>query len=510
MSLAELKIKPIWKTTFLATIITGFLTHMYAMTNNLLTYDSMWNLYSDQDMITSGRQFLKYACHISSDYDLPWLNGVLAILWIALTAVITVEALNVKSCMLAGIIGALLVTFPSVTSTFAYSFTIDGYMLAVLLAVLAFFLTDRFKYGFIFGILCLGLSLGIYQAYITVTIVLCIFSLLLAIIEIDSVKEIFVKAAKYVIMGVGGYAFYIVTLKIMLAVKKVEISGYQGTDNLLRNPLANIWEGLKTAPKTFFDFALYGNVLTTSTAMKIAVVLTVLIGAVSFVYLFVKAGRHKSVLRYVLTAILVLCLPFGSTLICILSPNMYYHLLLRYAWAFMLAFMIVLADRCLPLHGRAVKISKPAFLAVILAGSLLSFEFAVYANVAYFGLSERYERTYSICQRITDRLYAEEGYTAGDPVAILGGILDASEFPSTDITAADMIGYVGVSGDYAVNSTHSLAAFASHYLGITITTIDVGREIELGAYPEFLEMPRFPEDGCIRKIDGVWVVKVNG
>ena len=52
------KIKPAHRYAFFSAMIVGLLTHLFAMTNNLLTVDSMWNMYSDQDMITSGRQFL--------------------------------------------------------------------------------------------------------------------------------------------------------------------------------------------------------------------------------------------------------------------------------------------------------------------------------------------------------------------------------------------------------------------------------------------------------------------
>ena len=77
------QMKSQWKAAFSGTFLIGFLTYFYTMSHHFLTYDSMWNLYSAQDMITSGRQFLTYACRISSDYDLPALNGILAIFYLS-------------------------------------------------------------------------------------------------------------------------------------------------------------------------------------------------------------------------------------------------------------------------------------------------------------------------------------------------------------------------------------------------------------------------------------------
>ena len=151
------KVKPQWKWAFLACFITGIVTFGYSMTNHFLTYDSLWNLVSDQDMISSGRQFLTYACKISTDYDLPWLNGIFAIFYMALASVFVVEGLGIKSKYLAALSGMILVTFPSMASTFCYSYTIDGYMLAVLLVSMAFVLTDHKKWGFVGGIVLLGI-----------------------------------------------------------------------------------------------------------------------------------------------------------------------------------------------------------------------------------------------------------------------------------------------------------------------------------------------------------------
>ena len=201
------RIKAKWILAFIVCLIVGILTYGYIMANHFLTYDSMWNLYSDQDMITSGRQFLKSACSISSYYDLPWLNGVLAIIYLSISAIFLIEIFDVKSYFSVALISAVLVTFPSVISTFCYTYTVDGYMLAVLLAIVAFFLTDRKKWGFIFGIFLLGTSLGIYQAYLAFVMILCILKLLLEILEGKNNRLIYVKIGRYALMGIGGYLY---------------------------------------------------------------------------------------------------------------------------------------------------------------------------------------------------------------------------------------------------------------------------------------------------------------
>ena len=56
--------------TFLTAVIAGFLTHMRVFVRDIPNHDGMSSLHFDQNMITSGRWFLRVACGISSDYTL--------------------------------------------------------------------------------------------------------------------------------------------------------------------------------------------------------------------------------------------------------------------------------------------------------------------------------------------------------------------------------------------------------------------------------------------------------
>ena len=241
------KIKKEWIVSFSASFIIGILAYGYIMANHFLTYDSMWNLYSEQDMISSGRQFLTYACKISSDYDLPWLNGVLAIFYMALTTIFICDLFDIKNRLSIALISGLFVTFPSIISTFAYTYTIDGYMFALLIATISVWISKKYKYGFVLGIILLGVSLGIYQAYLSYVMVLCVLITLLSLLYEEKVLSILVQMGKYIIMGIGGYVFYFLTLKLMLSLKGQELSGYQGTDAINNFSLTVLPEGLKSA-----------------------------------------------------------------------------------------------------------------------------------------------------------------------------------------------------------------------------------------------------------------------
>ena len=505
------KVKKQWIVTFVASMCIGLLTYGYFLTNRFLTYDSMWNIYSRQDMISSGRQFLTYVCRISSDYDLPFLNGLLAIFYLALTAIVLVEIFRVKSNIGAVLLSGLLVTFPSVISTFCYTFTVDGYMLALLMVAVAFWLTDNRRFGCVAGAVLLGISLGVYQAYLAFLMVLCVLMLLLYLLEEGDLKKLLGKVGRYAVMGIGGYAFYVVSLNIMLSVKGVELSGYQGTDKINSFSLAQLPAGIQSAFWNFVNFARWENVLTTTDVMKLVFLLSLLVGAGMYAYLFWKKGCLKKPLTIILAVLLVAVLPFCATVINIMSPDTTHHLLMRGAWSLFFIFVVVVMERMAGyVTKREQKVKQVVSAVAMLCSVVLIFEFAKMAHIVSFNMQERYEKNYALTLRIVERLEQTEGYQHGMKVAILGGEPSEEIFPSTDITAGDLSGYFGAGGDYSLNSTEKFAAFMAHYMNVTIQTIEYQEEVKLTETVEFQEMEKFPNSECIRLIGDVWVVKLNG
>lgn len=502
------KIRPECKRAFLSTMIIGLLTHLFAMTNNLLTFDSMWNIYSDQDMITSGRQFLTYACSVGSYYDLPLINGILAIFYLAVAAALIVDIFNIEGKILPVLAGGLLVTFPSVASNFAYSYTIDGYMLAVLLAVLAYYFTNKYKLGFIGGIFCLGFSLGIYQAEFSFTILLCIFGLMLDILNGFKAKELLSKALKYVVMGIGGYALYIVSLNIMLNIKGTAISGYQGTDKLNSFSLSELPSGLKAAFDNFYYFVRYGGCFSATSVMKYSYLLFMILGIISFVYIFIKKKTYKAPHNIALLLVLWLCVPFGSCLITILSPDTYFHLLMRLPWVVIMLFFVALISMFN--KEAAIRFETVVSCSFVIFAFIFILQCSVASNIAYFNLNERYEKTYAMSIRLIDRIEQTEGYEAGMPISILGGFPDRNYYPETDITKNDLSGYFGVDGDYVCNSSGSYQTFMERYCNFTFPILDLNEEIALSETNQFKGMSNFPSKDSIQIIDDVLVIKFNG
>ena len=81
---------------FISALVMGLIAHLYKITNWLPNWDSLVFRYDAQNMLSMGRWFLPVVCSFSSFYDLSFLNGVIAIVFHALSAVWFCRILHVE------------------------------------------------------------------------------------------------------------------------------------------------------------------------------------------------------------------------------------------------------------------------------------------------------------------------------------------------------------------------------------------------------------------------------
>ena len=156
-------ILPEWKVCFFGALLVGFIAHFYKITNWLPNWDSLVFRYDSQNMIHLGRWFLPVVCSFSSFYDLPFLNGILAIVFHALGAVCILRILNIKKNTTAFLVGAIIVSFPTVTSVMMYNYVADGYSIAFFLSTLSAYYMTKEKPNYILSSILLVLSCGIIR-----------------------------------------------------------------------------------------------------------------------------------------------------------------------------------------------------------------------------------------------------------------------------------------------------------------------------------------------------------
>lgn len=500
------RIKKEWKLGFLTAFLSGLIIHMPALLSDIPNHDGLASMYFDQNMITSGRWFLMIACGASSFFTVPWVIGLLGLVCLGLTAVLLCELLEVKKTWAVAAVSGLLTAFPALASTFAYVFTMDGYMLALLLAVASVLFTRRRRLGFLPGAVCLAFSLGTYQGYLAFAMILAVFVILATFCreEKGSAGRCVREALRYLYMGVLGAALYYVILHVLLKIQGKELDTYQGISGMAGVEAGGLFRSLRAMYADFVGFTFKGNVLFQN---GFALTACVLLAASAAVAAFCLARRRKwwkNPEVFVIIIVALLVLPPITNVILLISPNVTYHLLMRYQWVLYLIGAVALAEKCDGGGSIAALAEWAAFVSAI----ALIFCYGLTDNIAYTNLQRRYEKTYAYCLRLLDRIEQTEGYYPGIPIAMVGVVGDV-QFPVTDITLPVTGGMIGLSGDVLLYTGENYRVFIQNYLGATLNILPAEAMSEMYFSEEYVAMDSFPGENSVRIIDGIMYIKTE-
>ncbi len=163
------------------TFLWGLIAHGFMFANNNLSWDSLVHIkesfYPYSWKASLGRIFVPiYEASIRGRVTIPWLIGILSLLYISIALLFISKIFNIQSAFSLFIIAGILTVNPTITSiTATYISDLDADMLAMLLSVIAVYCWQKLRKGYLYGAIPLMLSLGLYQSYISTTIVLIIF-----------------------------------------------------------------------------------------------------------------------------------------------------------------------------------------------------------------------------------------------------------------------------------------------------------------------------------------------
>ncbi len=497
------------KTAFLSTFFIGFFCHIFIFTNSMYNNDDIRYLYVTFDKPELGRWLQTYAAGISSYFSLPAVNGILALVYAGLAAMVLVRIFDLRNTLGVILISGMLITFPTVAAIYSYMFAADPFLLSCLLGTLAAYFVTRTdaRWGWLAGAACLCCSVGIYQAYLAFTLILMLLFFVLMLLQPQQYPDrtILTMAIRYVLMlGVGMGAYYI-GMTATLAAKHMELSSYQGIDNSSVPGLAEIKNRLLLVFQDFRTSLGPSQVLAFNPWMRAALAVSLIALLLFTAVLYWKHAVYKSLLRNAFLVFCALCVPLSLEVFYLISSGVNVHMLMRHAWCLLFAAVILFYEKAAPLCGvnRARLLEWVSFGAVLLA----VWNYILLSNIAYFNMNFRYEKTYALCIKIMDRLEQSEDYDKDRPIAFVGNYSKTYKMEAVTDLLEPMTGMKGarVFGD----SSRAYLPFFQNCLGEDITVVTPEEEEALKSTPEFQEMPRFPHDGCIRVINDVTVIKLN-
>lgn len=495
--------KPEHRFAFLSAFSIGLLGHLYVFVNFLLNTDGPNFIYFNNNVAEQGRWLLMYASTISSDVTLPWVIGLLSLLYLSLTAMVLVELLELKNKLPIFLVSAVLVLYPSITETFSYLYTADPYLLALLFSALSVLCVKKWKWGIFPGAFLLLCSMGIYQAYISFAALLILLVVLLSVFdESSTLKGTLISLGRYLAMGVIASAANMVMMRVFLKISGktfINVTGAnmlgESVGSIIKHSLGNI--GLSYPLFFHYTFNLVG--FATPFRRLIIFAYVAFIFAI-LIYAIIKTKLWQKAWRLIYVVLFVLLFPVAANIPSFISGTDIHYLVIQpYCIMFMLAPIAI--DRIPPKKAPGLIAHWGTFLLTI----LFCFQFFLTANIAYTSLHLRMERSYSMTLRLVDRIEQTEGYYPGMPLLIVG-TFDEEYYPdksTLDHLLTDM-GYTN--GGHILNTPNRIFNIMLYYHGM---------EFEIDQYEEFFDKPEvkalevFPNQNSIAVVDGVMVVRLS-
>ena len=411
----QTRIKKSWKLAFVSAFVVGLLVHMYKFTTTLLGHDSLFNIYGTQNVVRSGRWFLAVACSLSSFFDLPWVNGVLSLIWIGVAAAVVIDIFRIENPVLILLTGGLLVTFPAVTQTFYFEYTADGYMLAMVMAALTVrfsMIGERRKSRLFLSFCCITLTCGIYQAYVSFALVLSLGYFMTELLENRYEKKLYTLWIRnqILIYGLGMAAYYVIWQIAMVCQGNLQPNQYMGIDTIGQIGPGFLWDAVKQTMTSFVSVFMVWNFLRRGLTMYTVLNILFLMAAAYIVVTAVRKSRLYTRKGQMLLFLLCMAaIPFAVFIWFFASQGIQYVVRMEQSVCLLYILCGVLANRWL-------KPGKSDIAALLLA--VIIFNNGVTANMMYQYMHRCYEESYATGVEIATHIHLLDDGTQKEIVIV--------------------------------------------------------------------------------------------
>lgn len=504
LMLVRSNVKREWIVCFSSSVCFGLLAHFYKIVNWLPNWDSLLNQYTDQNKLELGRCFLSVACSISSYYDLPWINGLFSLVYISLASVCISELFRIRKTIPLILIGGLMATFPTVTSTMAYNYTADGYFLALLCMCIAVMLIVRYQKGVIPAVCLIAFGVGIYQAYLTFAIVLILIYMMdqLLFAEIDF-RQFRHMILRFGICGLLGVSCYVLSMRGLLLLSDLSLSEYQSINRAFAMQDTQIFYAFLQAGYRFllyfFDFSQGINWF-----LLLNIVLWMLLAICFFLSLYMERRRLK-LWNLVFLLLCIAMLPFASYALYFASPNLDYHNLMVMCLCLIYLLPALFYERLSTLTGIAILAKQWG----IIAFSVVTiFHFTLLANISYQKMQLAYEKSYGVIVRLADRVEQMEDADDCKKIAVFGCLPGSESF--SVYFPPDM---TGITDSYIIRQQDTMMhenvtqSMLRDYCGISYENTTEKEVKQIQQKKEFKRMDCWPSKNSVAIIDDTLVIK---
>ncbi|MCI9048676.1 MAG: hypothetical protein HFG71_15785 [Hungatella sp.] len=394
---------------------------------------------------------------------------------------------------------------------FFYAFTAPYYAIAIMFSVIAVWLTDKYKLGFIPGILMCACSLGIYQAYFPITISLFVLLLIQNILKQNSkIKIIVQKGLIFLSTLILSLVVYFLILEIGLKFQQTSLSDYQNINEMGKISINEFPSIIQSAYHKFFSIPFedyYG--VSCTLVLKISILILTCISIILVILLLLWKKRQLTTVLscFILCAIF----PLAANSIMLMAPHSSIYTLMVYGFVTIYLLPIVLIDlTAKELFPYILGKARRLFLQITEAGVIFFLSIAIWnyvylSNGNYTAMYYTTQQANSYLNSFITQIRMTDGYQPSMEWAFIGENISD---PLHGNPWSNTFNYGG--NLHSLINVYSRNIFIRNYSGLS--AIPLVNDETLSALkndPVIQSMPCYPADGSIQIYQDIVVIKLE-
>lgn len=488
------------KRIFLITFIIGLIVHFELISKELLAYDGYWHygsMLAKGWEISLGRFLIPFADIFRGSVVVSILTTTLSLIAIGFASIFLNETLKIRKTYLKIVISILLVVTPTISLTFMYAYTSFGYSLAMLFAVLSVYFLNKTKHkkNIILALICIVAALGFYQAYLSYITALFAITLIFKIIEDKKVivKEFLIN----ILIIVIGMIMYYICLIAITKILNLTISDYSNGNAILSiETFKNLFSSIQNTYTTFYNFYFTDQIVNNISWFRniLYAVMFILI-MINFITITINNKIYKVPSKIITLIIMILAFPIFTCSIELIAQSRSINLLM--ASSLYLPIIILLKQNELLKENFFTNILN---IISFIVSIVIIWTYILSNNATYVATDLYNKQMYSVGNNIVEKLKENDEIKEGMPVIIKGklnfSIHNDELLKLTNFDVSDV-------------NMWTWQIFLQDNLGIGWNICDFSDDKGITAEVEYEQMPVYPEEGSIKVINGIAVVKLS-
>lgn len=492
------------KVAFISTIIVGLINYSYFITHHVESPDAVsighYHM-SDSWELSLGRFGLRIIDELRGGIVNENLLIISSIILIGIASGFLVSTLNIRDNLIAALISALFISSPHLADSYMFIYCADSYSFSILFSILSvWFLKKKTYMGYILAMLMLAASASLYQAYIGITLALCLILIIFELLLNTEVKKAFQTLIQYMFTMLGGLLIYYGIEQMVLNFKNVAWSSYKGASDFGINSIVS--QMTKSIPQTYKDFYqyLFSDNILQNDYWKRKIIHILLISVILFI-LGILISQIKRTWSKVLVILLCLMLPLAINVMDLIAPTTNIYLMTGTP-------LLCIYFFCFGLYGY-LREAKNFYIclkySIVFLNIWLIATF-INSNSASFKCREEvYSHFYATHANIINRVEALPEYNT----ELKWCFNDIVRYQSPLTPMSN--GFIAYDNEVwnAYGGLRVTQAFYEQYYGKTIQLCSWEEYNSIVEGNEFANMATFPNDGSIKIVDGIVVIKLN-